>query len=397
MNIFGKSFEQINFEDITSLIQNKVTEDQNLEYKREVWGRNDEGVREMLRDIGSMANAYGGFIILGMEEEDNGSARTIKSVVDAESEKDRIFQSCIANIQPRLVGLDIRCLKEKDVSIILIYIPTSSRSPHLIVRGINQFWIRHGSQKSLMSVEEMRESFLKNSSITQNSENFLRERMRKVRKLIGAKPYLMLFALPLSVRENIVDVRDQRLREMLLRPPNSRRGGWNFEFNYVNVTPSLYGLKIDHADEWRGLELHRSGYLECLVDIEKHSMVGDGTIGEAEEKKSIKILSSFPLVEYPHSFFNQLKQTMDYLGYSGEILVSLTLFNIESFYLGKYSDRALFPEFHSWSEKDLEMGPVIFEYIDPEKNTQFIADRLWQAFGFEQAPLFKDGKLSIPT
>ena len=55
---FRKPFDAIASEDLHFLIEYRVAEGQNLEYKKQQWGRNDEEVREMLRDISAMANAY---------------------------------------------------------------------------------------------------------------------------------------------------------------------------------------------------------------------------------------------------------------------------------------------------------------------------------------------------
>ena len=65
----GRELNEIKIEDIQFLIDNQMTEDISLEYKSQCWERNDEGTREMLRDISSMANAKGGYIILGIEED----------------------------------------------------------------------------------------------------------------------------------------------------------------------------------------------------------------------------------------------------------------------------------------------------------------------------------------
>ena len=69
--MFNKSFSEINSSDIEGLLTSGASEHSNLEFKKQIWGTADEEVREMLRDISSIANAYGGYLIVGIDEEDD--------------------------------------------------------------------------------------------------------------------------------------------------------------------------------------------------------------------------------------------------------------------------------------------------------------------------------------
>lgn len=111
----------------------------------------------MLRDISSMANAYRGYLILGLrEEKESGVPLEIVSVEKANEERDRILGSCLSNIEPRIVGLQARTVDIDDGAILIICIPRSTKLPHMVTfKGLNQFWIRHDRQKSKMSVDEI--------------------------------------------------------------------------------------------------------------------------------------------------------------------------------------------------------------------------------------------------
>src|SRR5574337_684787 len=95
MNLQGKPLEEISEADLQALIDNGVRESQTLEYKREVYGRGDEEVREMLRDISSIANAFGGDMLIGVEEDREGVAVALRGVENGEVEATRIVSSCI--------------------------------------------------------------------------------------------------------------------------------------------------------------------------------------------------------------------------------------------------------------------------------------------------------------
>ena len=67
--LFDKKIENINIEDIESLIENSVCENKNLDYKRELHIDTDSDKKEFLADISSFANSNGGDIIFGIEED----------------------------------------------------------------------------------------------------------------------------------------------------------------------------------------------------------------------------------------------------------------------------------------------------------------------------------------
>jgi predicted HTH transcriptional regulator len=159
ISIFSKSVEDVEYSDIEKLVEEKTPESQNLEYKSKIYGRSDNDKKEMLKDIASFANAYGGFIIIGVREENNqGDAAIPAEVVGVEQadvERESMYSSCLGNIAPRLTGLKIKVVKKEEKSIIVIWIPRSYNAPHMITyKDFDQFWKRHDRQKSRMSIEE---------------------------------------------------------------------------------------------------------------------------------------------------------------------------------------------------------------------------------------------------
>lgn len=395
MTTFNKSFTDIQFGDIQQLVAVGTSESQGLEYKREVWGKNekghDEGVREMLRDVSAMANAYGGYIILGMEENrETGAAKEVITIEDAESERDRIFSSCLANIQPRLAGLNIKCLTGDGKNILLLYVPHSLRAPHLVsFQGKNEFWIRHDRQKSRMSVEEIRDAFIRSTSTAETAKEFLANRRRDLLEEAKGKPTLALGAFPIDLQGDVVDTKDAALREKLQHAPKSRRGGWNFDFTYAKATPTINGLGINMED-WASIELYRNGYLEGVVPLQKR------TINDVDlDKKRVRAFTTYGIIEYPYSFFQQVQQIMGHINYEGQLLVFMNLYNVGGVHLRKYREEEPFPEASNWTKNHLELGPMVFEAPDADKITKVLCDRLWQAYGFEQEPLFQNDTLNI--
>ena len=70
MSFRGRPIES--HSDVEWLVDTRVQESVDIEYKSQLYGPDDSSRREMLRDIASMANASGGLILVGIEEDGEG-------------------------------------------------------------------------------------------------------------------------------------------------------------------------------------------------------------------------------------------------------------------------------------------------------------------------------------
>src|SRR2546422_11582607 len=105
MWIFTRPIQQLQPEDLELLITNRVRENVSLDFKRDMYGRKDADIREMLRDVSSLGNAEGGALIIGMEENRDGLATKLHPVPEAEKQAHRLVSSCTANLAERIPGL----------------------------------------------------------------------------------------------------------------------------------------------------------------------------------------------------------------------------------------------------------------------------------------------------
>ena len=229
MSLQGKPFREIAELDLQCLITDRVRESQTLEYKQKSYERrNDDQTREMLHDISAMANAFGGDLLIGVEEDGEGIALNLPGIENAEEEAQRIVSSCLSNVQERIPGLVAwPILLSNGRSIIVVRVPRSLRAPHMVTfKGRNQFWARHDRQKSPMSIHEIREACLKVEGLMEKLERFLEKRKREVLEEIRSSSYYVVSVTPVFVDTEFVDIRDTKLRNLLQNPPNIRPTGW---------------------------------------------------------------------------------------------------------------------------------------------------------------------------
>ncbi len=259
MSLFGKPPNEIVESDLDSLVQDQVRERQTLEFKRDFYLRNDEGTREMLRDISAMANSYGDDIIVGVDKMGDGIASNIVGVADGELEAQRISSSCLSNIEERIGGLVVWPVPiVKGNHVILIRMAQSLRAPHMInFKGLNQFWIRHDRQKSPMSVHEIREACLRVEMLSTRVREFLEKRVADVSNFSNGHPIMTVSLTPLLIANEVIDTNSRPLREMIRDCPLN---------NGYLPRPCITGLEVRREADWL-LRLDRNGHLDFWLDL----------------------------------------------------------------------------------------------------------------------------------
>jgi predicted HTH transcriptional regulator len=68
--MFETDIRDLKLEHMQELIENKVLEGKEIEYKRDKIGNKDNEKKEFLQDVSSFANSGTGYIILGIDEGD---------------------------------------------------------------------------------------------------------------------------------------------------------------------------------------------------------------------------------------------------------------------------------------------------------------------------------------
>ena len=146
---------------LQDLKENSVAEGKTLDYKRDLIGTSDK--KEFLADVSSFANASGGHLVFGMEEEGGVPTELCGvDVDDVDSEILRLENLIRDGLEPRIYGHDI---KPVDLSngkkALVIRIPKSFASPHVVkLKGTFRFYSRNSAGKYPLDVQELRTAFL---------------------------------------------------------------------------------------------------------------------------------------------------------------------------------------------------------------------------------------------
>jgi hypothetical protein len=194
-----RSLHDLSITDFETLVQNRIPEGPNLEFKEIAYSGRAEDIREMLRDIIALANADGGYLILGIREETFGRADSFNPISNLAEKVQSIRQACLDGICERILGLEVKAFEFfTDQGIIVIHVPKSNLRPHMVSRDHRtDFYRRYETDKRSMSIEEIRSLILSNPSHTRFVELELLASGKVIKPDHGTKkvgpPYVRIF------------------------------------------------------------------------------------------------------------------------------------------------------------------------------------------------------------
>jgi hypothetical protein len=165
MSLANTHLASIKHEHLARLLADRVEEGVHLDFKRDLYAASDEQKAEFLADISAFANAAGGDIIVGIDEE-KGAASTLRGLdpaLDLDKEVLRLQQVADSGLEPRIPGLAFHVVRgPSGEGFLIIRVPASPRPPHRVVhngRFKNRFFIRGSKNKREPDMGELRALF----------------------------------------------------------------------------------------------------------------------------------------------------------------------------------------------------------------------------------------------
>lgn len=162
MILGDRSLYDLSLSDFQGLIDNRVPEGPHLDYKATAYSGHPPDIREMLRDVIAMANAGGGYIVMGIHEDGFSRPVDFSPVDDLVVRTNSIARACIDGVQERIDNLEVNCYETaENEGIIVIHVPASEKTPHMVsMDHHSDFYRRYGTNKHVMTIGEIRDSFV---------------------------------------------------------------------------------------------------------------------------------------------------------------------------------------------------------------------------------------------
>jgi hypothetical protein len=162
MILDNRSLHELSLDDFQDLLDKCVPEGPHLDYKQTAYSGKATEIREMLRDVIALANADGGYLVLGVREDGFNRPLEICPIEDLVKKAQGIRQACLDGIQDRIDGLEVMGYEiEENKGIIVIHIPLSEKAPHMVsMDHHSDFYRRYDTDKRVMTIGEIRDSFI---------------------------------------------------------------------------------------------------------------------------------------------------------------------------------------------------------------------------------------------
>lgn len=197
--MLNQPIETIDEAALAELVINQVAERRDLEFKRDLPGRNDEQVKEFLADVTSIANAQGGDLIFGIADEE-GVAVGLPGVAveNVDQEMLRLENIIRTSVDPRLIGVRLHWAGlQAGTGALIIRIPAGLSSPHRVVfKNSGRFYNRNSRGKYEMDVHELRHAFTQSEQLP---NQFRRQHMQAIAASRGADMPFAIAAGPTAV------------------------------------------------------------------------------------------------------------------------------------------------------------------------------------------------------
>jgi hypothetical protein len=360
--------------DLQELIDHQVAEKKTLEFKSKISLNTEKEKKEFLADVSSFANASGGHLIYGMEES-NGIATKLPGLsgLDPDQEKLRLESLIRDGISPRIIGISTHSVDLKNGNCaIVIYIPQSWTSPHMVVyQGTSRFFTRSSAGKYQMDVQEIRQSFLASGNVSDKIRDFRLERLSRISMLDTPVPLaegtkLVLHAIPLSAFQTVplIDLK-QAARDI----PRYMQDTGMFRYNLDGLVS--FGV-IPENGYSRYEQIFRNGVIEF---VEWQLLAMDNTIPELFERVIIENCKS--ILEFQQS-----------LGFEPPIFIFAAFLNVKNRKMGGNSmgfvQKAYFNK--EIDRNDLLLPEIIIDDYSSTTNLSSILrpifDACWNACGW---------------
>lgn len=136
------------------MIERQVQESLRLDYKTSA-ALAIPGRREISKDVSALANSDGGVLVYGVQEQGHLPVRLDEGIENSVVSRESIEQMIVANVAPRIEGVEIRQIARDDSrSYYSLRVPKSHRSPHQD-RHTNKYYKRYNFTSVAMEDYEL--------------------------------------------------------------------------------------------------------------------------------------------------------------------------------------------------------------------------------------------------
>jgi hypothetical protein len=384
MSLKHLSLDSVTEEHLQHLVNERIPESKNIEYKQSIQYVTDDQKRELLSDLTAFANTDGGDLVFGIAESDGSAGELIGlknlNPDDAVGKIENLLRDFV---QPRIIGVHMKAIVLSSGNhALIVRIPRSFSAPHMVNhRGVSRFCGRNANGKYDLDVHELRLGFNAGEAYAERLRSFRLDRINRLVSgeapvQLSGRHLLVLHILPLDSvrREGRLQTEElsQANQEYKLKPMNS--SGWGYSFNFEGLL-----VKSNAGDRKASsyVQLFRKGFIEIVEAelLEPRQVRHDGPKAKIIPSNywEQKILEAFP---------GYLK-ALDSIGIPLPYAISLSLLNVRGFRLYLSAAYTVHYDDSEINHEHLLTEEVLMESKDEpvDKLLRPLFDQVWNACG----------------
>lgn len=278
--INGKSILDCNSEDLQELIGNSLyRESEYIDYKSVFTidyapkgKERDAAIAELRSDVCSFANADGGYLIYGVQEDGEGIPKELVGI-DI-SNKDRFELSLkdkLQAISPRIPAYSLSFIPlENEKHIVVLFIMHDYFAPYVHLEGEKDYRIykRIGNSKKSIMYSELKNMFLQSMVLEKEIEQFRLERVESFRLKAAeagdkSSPFLLLHIIP----ETFLDTNYNHSWFVLERIDRALSDIFYSFGCHRYSQPIVEGLLYSSYNDKQECRLYDNGIAECFYEL----------------------------------------------------------------------------------------------------------------------------------
>ena len=372
----NRRISEIDPHELINLIGNQE-EDLWIDFKQQDYHKDPNDLekhkREICKDVTAMANAEGGYILIGVREKKK-IAQDFFTVDNAANVAQSINAICLQYIDPRIPNLEVERYTLKwqntDIDLVIIHIPPSGMRPHSFIwKNSTNFVKRYGDIIREFPVSELIPDLLDRyqppfiepitgqigqieSQLASILRDTHRERMNSISsednaldadeinelmrimdlrfdEVIEDQPYYRILAVPEELNPNAIDTRDEGIRNTMCDPPDRRYG--NFGVTGIldrEMSRSPEGINGPNVTGGE-ITLLKNGFLELRCPLRDTQFQWK----QHESGLATEWIYPYVVCEFPVTFLRLVKRIYEASGINSRVTVQQVYHNLTGFML----------------------------------------------------------------
>jgi hypothetical protein len=402
MGTFELPVKAVTAEVLERLRDERVKEGLQLEYKESL--PIDKTRDKFLSSVTAFANSSSGDLIYGIKaKRDDEDAHTgeIEKVVglpgiNFDLETLRLQNWVRTCIEPRLLVTIEPIERGNEPACLLVRVPRSWTTPHLVTTIGNSFYGRHSGGKYQLSSNEIRQAFVIAATARDRVRDFRIDRVTRIQRdevptQVGSGPKLIFHCLPLNSDDNAwVRFREAERQGEEKGPPIGTKIGliygrvqtWNY--NADGFLVSTLQTSNPYTQVFRDCGIEAVDISLKFTGLDSNDDVLRVYWGINIERNIIHALQRY------QTFWNLI-------GLAGPISMSLTLLGVKGFSI--VPGHVFRKDVVVFDRSILMSSDVVIDdlSIPADSALKPLFDFIWNASGYRESPHYTDGKWSDPS